>query len=108
MPATQIMLSTELVIDRSTARPPICTVGRFTILWIMNCSIGWMAGCCISALVLVFVLGDRSHGPRRLQHFLVRPRCGADRNRDREPRADQQTADHAPGLSMSEAIQQPA
>src|SRR4051812_46078075 len=74
----------------------------------MNCSIGWMAGCCIEPLVLVFVRGRRSHGPDCVQCLLVRLRCGGDRGEDRNPGADQQTADHAPGLSMCEAIQEPA
>src|SRR5258706_2840084 len=68
-----------------------------------------MAGCCaIRALVLVFLVRRAGWSPVRLQSFPVRPRRSRDCGEDRDPRADQQSADHAPGLSMREVIQEPA
>src|SRR6202041_449488 len=52
-PAVMNMNTTELVIERSTGpNPGNGNVGRFTILWTMNCSIGSIAAIRPSVLVL--------------------------------------------------------
>src|SRR5258705_8609286 len=108
MIAAAIIVATELVIDRSNVRPPMCTGGRSMILWIANWCIGSMAGCCaILALILVIIVGHAGRRPKLVQPTLTCLRRGTDRDKDREPRADQPTANHAPGLSSGELIQEP-
>ncbi len=103
--APAIMVTTELVIERSSAKPPMFTGGRSTTLWTRNWCIGSMAAIGSNVLSILVILRRRRRRRRLPEGFLAHARHGVGGHEDRHACAHRNADGDTPGLGMGEVVE---